>query len=505
VRFDYLHDKEIVTNDAKDPINDTDGLIRTNYERFWLRGMLDGYFEDPRWRFKVDVDVVSDQNYLREFKRGLGGFEDSREKLFDLFGRDLNERDDLRTTQIQVLRDWDRVSLAMLARYDQDPTLEHGNRPYSSNTQPQRLPEANLYLQRGRILEDMPLEAEGSAQLVRFQREKGSRGMRYEIAPRIALPLVSKYGSVIISGGVRHTQYATESRETIASDTGSNRGERRTIPDASVSAVTELAAVYPLAGKTLDARPETAGQTRWNAVQHMVQPRIAYTVSENVDQSNNPYYDLEDRIRPRNDITYSLVNILTRRREVVTLTETEKGTQAAALVDDYLEFLRLTLEQSYNIREARRSHSRDQYSRRPFGDMKAEFTVRPLTYLGLSFKSWWSPYERDFTQHDISLNFTEPNWGYVAIGYNYRGKIREYNRRRDQDIKTIGISGVLDIYGPWQIGGSYKADLHLRKDVERSFRIAYKHDCFTLYGEYAKDYDDERIGISIELIGLSQR
>ncbi len=504
-RFEYLYDKQIVTNDANDPINDRDGLIRDNYQRFWVRGMADGYFEDPRWRFKVDLDYVSDQNYLREFYRGLGGFEDTRNTLFNWFGRDLNERDAKRTSQAQILRDWERVSMALSARYDQDPSLEHGNRPYSSSTTPQRLPEVNLYLDKGRIFSELPLEIEASAQAVRFQRETGSTGMRYDLYPKITLPLVSRYGSVLISGGLHQTSYVTDRTEAIASDSGDNTGDSRTLPDATIAAMTELAAVYPLDSAPLKEDMDSIGQSRWNAIQHVVQPRVTYQLTENVDQTDNPFYDADDRIGPRNDLTYSITNILTRRREMVSLTTAEDGTQAAALAEDYLEFLRLALSQSYNIREAHRTDQLTRYERRPFGDIRAELTVRPVNYLRVRAKSYWSPYEEDFTLHDISLGFSDSYWGTLSFGYNYRAKIQEYDRRRARAVESLYISGMLNVWGPWSIGGVYRADLHANQDVERAIQVIYKHQCFTLYGEYTKDYDDERYSISIELLGLTDQ
>ncbi len=505
MRFDYLYDKEIVTNDAYDPVNSGDGLIRDNHQRFWLRGMADGFFEDPRWRFKMDLDYVSDQNYLREFKRGLGGFEDTRNELADWFGRDLNERDTLRTSQLQILRDWERVSLAVSARYDQDPSLEHGNRPYSSSTTVQRLPELDLYLNKGRIFEELPLEIEAAGQAVRFQRETGSTGMRYDVYPRLTLPLVSRYGSIIVSGGLHQTNYVTDRTEAIATDSGDNTGDSRTLPDATVAAMTELAAVYPLSSAPLNEDMDSIGQSRWNAIQHVIQPRVTYQLADNVDQTDNPFYDADDRIGPRNDLVYSITNILTRRREMVSLTTAEDGTHAAALVEDYLEFLRLTLAQRYNIREAQRTDQLDQYERRPFGDISAELTVRPLSYLTVAAKSFWSPYESDFTQHDIQLLFTDDMWGSVFFGYNYRAKIQEYDRRRNRDIESLYIGGMLNVWGPWSIGGVYRADLHANQDVERIIRVTYQHQCFTLYGEYMKDYDDERYSVSIELLGLTEQ
>lgn len=501
-RLDYIHDDKIVTDDRFDPVNSRDGLIRDNRHRFWLRGMYDGYFEDPTWRFKIDLDAASDQNFLREFKRDAGGFDRTREELFSRFGRDLNERDALRTSQIQILRDWERFSLAFSGRYDQDPRLEHGNAPYSSSTTPQRLPEVNAYLHRGSIVEGFPLEIEASAQAVRFQREEGARGMRYDIHPRVSLPLVSEYGSLVFSGGLRQTNYATERTETISTDSGDNTGDARTLGEFGLAAMTELAGVYDLGFEPLELQPESIGQTRWNAVQHVVQPRLNYQYTSKENQLDNPFYDSDDRISERNDLTFSLVNILNRRQEAVTMVTAEDGTQEIGLKEDYLEFLRFTLSQRYSFREMERTQDRDKYERRPFGDIQAELKVQPISWLNITAKSDWSPYLSAFTRHDISVGFNEADWGTVSFGYNFRRKLDEYTRRRGRDVESLSISGSLNVWDGFYVGGTYKVDLALRQDVERRITVMYQHECFTLYGDYIKDSDDERFQLSFELLGF---
>lgn len=501
-RLDYLYDKQVVGHESEDPVNKLDGLIRTNHDRFWLRGMYDGYFSDPRWRLKMNLDITSDQNFLREFRRNSSGFDKTRSELFQRFGRDLNERDDMRTTQIQLLRDWDRVSFALSGRYDQDPRLEHGNAPYSSSTTPQRLPEVNLYLHRGSIVETLPVEVEASAQMVRFEREQGARGMRYDLYPRVFVPLTSEYGSVVLGGGLRQTTYATERTERIWSDSGDNTGDSRMLAEVSAQAMTELAGVYEMGSAPLDLQPDAIGQTRWSSIQHVIQPRMSYSFIQNDNQDNNPYYDSDDRISARNELTFSLVNILNRRREVVALKTAADGSQDIVLSEDYLEFLRFSLTGRYSFRELQRSVERDVYERRPIGDIRAELAVSPISFLQLNVKSDFSPYEGDFTQHDITANYSDSNWGNLAIGYNYRARLSEYNRRRPSDIETISISGTLNMWGNWYVGGMYRADMHLSQDVERRITVTYAHECFTLYFDYIKDYDDERFQLSFELLGL---
>ncbi|MEG6505503.1 LPS-assembly protein LptD [Nitratidesulfovibrio sp. 1201_IL3209] len=503
LRFDWLYDNEVVDSDGDDPIDSNDGLIRTNHERYWLRGMFETRLGDPRWRLKGDLDFVSDQNYLREFKRGLGGFGDSRDNLFELFGRDINERDRYRTSQVMLTRDWDRVSVALGGRYDQDPELGNGNRRYSEDSLPQRLPEADVYLHRGALFEGLPLEVQASAQSVYFHRRNGTQGARHEVHPQLVLPVNGKYGSVISTVGLRQTVYDTERRESLPGDGGDSSGEGRTLPDYNVAASTEFARVYHLEGAPLTLSAEQAGQSRWTGIRHAVQPRVEYNNLPLVDQQDNPRYDDDDRIGARNELVYSITNVFTRKREVVQMKANDEGEAEPSLATDYLEFLRLKLQSGYDIREANRDDDLDTYERRPVLDYRAEVEYFPVAWLSWRSVTAWSPYTGDSTQHDHSLSLMDPDRGRLTMGYNWRAQIDEYRRSRARDINSLYLRGDAAVWGPWSVGGEYRVDIENGRDLERIFDIIYTHQCFKVIGRTTFDRDEERYEVLVVLPGLS--
>lgn len=504
LRFDWLEDSKTVDSEGDDPIAGYDNLIRTNSERFWLRGMFGTRLGDPRWRLKGDLDFVSDQNYLREFKRGPGGFEDSRDTLFSLFGRDINERERYRTSQAMLTRGWDRVSVALGGRYDQDPGLGHGNRPYSADTLPQRLPEADVYLHRGALFEGLPLEVQAAAQSVYFHRRTGTQGIRHEVYPQAVLPVNTSYGSVIPSVGLRQTLYDTERRESLPGDGGDSSGQSRTMPDYGVTTFTELARAYQLESAPLTLAAEQAGQSRWIGIRHAVQPRVVYKNLPQLDQDDNPRYDDDDRIGARNELVYSITNLFTRKRETVVMKTNREGAAEPALAADYLEFLRLTVQSGYDIREANRNDDLNAYERRPLLDYRAEVEYVPLAWLSWRSLTAWSPYTGSSTQHDHSLSLIDPNRGRLTMGYNWRSKLDEYNRTRYQDINALYLNGVVDVWGPWSVGGTYRVDISAGRDLERIFDVIYTHQCFKIIGRTTFDRAEERYELLLVLPGLSE-
>ena len=107
---------------------DDDGLTRKNRDRWWLRSKYDGWLGSPKWKIKLDLDLVSDQNYLRDFQDGPTGFDRTRETFLDTFGRDIENKDSLdRLSTAYVSRSWDRFGVVGMAQYDQNLAFKNGN------------------------------------------------------------------------------------------------------------------------------------------------------------------------------------------------------------------------------------------------------------------------------------------------------------------------------------------------------------------------------------------
>lgn len=502
MRFDWLDDLTTVKNDADDPIA-KDGLVRTNSERFWLRGMTEGRLGDPDWRYKLDLDYVSDQNFLREFNSGMSGFGKSRSQLFELFGRDIRELDRNRISQGMVYREWDRATVALSARYEQDPSLGHGNKNYSADTTVQRLPQLDVFLHKGRAFEEMPLEIEAEAQTVYFHRRNGTQGGRTEIAPRVTLPMNSRYGSVIASMGWRQTMYNTERAKGLDGEPAPT-GDYRSLPDYNVAAFTEVGRVWDLEDGALDPATEEVGTRHWKSVYHRVQPRIEYRNIANVDQDRNPYYDDSDRIGPRSELVYSVTNILTRKRgTVVPARDPDSEEEYQKVAYDYLDVIRWRLESGYDLREMDRNDDLEDYPRRPFMDMISDLRFGVFDWLGLYTRSYWSPYLGDFTRHDQGVTFTSQRWGYISTGYSYRPKLDEYNRKRTTTRNLATLTAAVNMWGPWSAAGHMYYDFVRQEGYERAFDLIYSNPCYKFILRYSYDVYDEGIEFLVELPGLT--
>lgn len=513
-RADWMYDKKRVT-DSNSGEYTGDGLVRDNYERYWLRGMIDTRLPDPEWRFKMDIDYVSDQYFLSEFEDGMSGFMRSREELKNWFGRDLQEKDLKRISGFVLSRDWDRFSVALSSIYSQDQTLGNGNRARDLDDTVQRLPQLDAFLHKGRLISWLPLEVDATAQAAYMYRRSGTRGARYEIIPRLTLPLNTRFGSIIASGGVYQTFYDTErsSRQTdfvgdvLLSDGRSIGGERqdgssRTVPEFNVAAFTELARVYDLTSPPLQLSKETVGDSRWTALRHSIQPRLEFRHREYENQDRNPRYSSEDRLSAQTELVYSLTNVITRKRESVVMEKDENGQMAPAVKTSYQDMVRLRLEQAFNRREATRDDDRDIYPRRPFGDVFAELEVWLTDNVSFNTRNDWSPYENEFTRHQSGVRFAIPEYGSAYVGYDLRNAIDEYTRYRNDDVRYLRLGFDTAQFGAWSLHARLTHDYRNLDNKETDIDLVYNHQCFKIIGRVSVEPQEENYQVYFMLTGL---
>lgn len=506
-RFDYMYDAEVALRESQEPSPlDEDGLVRTNHDRFWLRSMFNGQIPEPELDVKLDLDFVSDQNYLREFKSGLSGYTYSRDLLEEEFGRSINEIDQDRVSTLLVSRDWSRGLVAGMVQYTQPVDYGHGNTSLEYAPQLQKLPELSGYLYKDRLpgLENLPLELQADLVYTNYRRNYGSTGGRFDFHPKLSVPLESAYGAVIPSVGFRQTFYSIDNHEPVDdAPEGDTDNTSRSYVDVNVEAESEVYKVFDFGVGPMDVSLDSLGDSRWTAVKHSIQPRVSYNYIPDVDQDDNPFFDEEDRVQRRSDITYSLTNLVTRKREEVVMRTDSVNDPQPGLSIDYLDVFRLRLEQSYDFEEATRSDRKDDYERRPFSDILADATVRLDDWVSLNNKTWFSPYLTEFTEHAHTLILEVPNWVATSFGLDFMRDVDEYKRQERPDMSVLDLGLDLSLFGGWSVGAGYKADLENEKNLETSLGLSYKHQCFDIAVEGTTTPLEDRVEAWVNLTGIS--
>lgn len=501
-RFDYLHDDTSVDSEADESEQfQGDGLTRPNHSRYWLRSKYDGYVGSPDWNVKIDLDYVSDQDYLREFESGVSGFDASQEEFLDQFGRDIAESDaQNRTSTALLTRSWEKTGVAAKLQYTESTNYMNGNNPGDKNPTVQRLPEFDFFAFKDNVPGAGPLEWEMGSQFTYFWRQYGTTAGRLDVNPALSLPLKAGGFTFIPKAGLRETVYAVTRKENDPNLTDDSM-PTRTLPELGVSAFTELYRTFSL-DHTLRANYTTVGESEWTALKHSIQPRVEYSyIPRNDYQERLPEFDRDDRISRTNTITYSLTNVLDRKRETVSL---DKSTDKASLAPDYIDFFRLRLEQSYDFFEATRSVDLDEYPRRPFSDILAELTIKPLRYLSLTLRTYFSPYIGDVTEHDHYLTLSDDDLGSVYFGLSFKEPVDEFTRQHQDRMRVIRLGGEVFLTSKFTAGVDWEFDAVDQKNIERRLRLAWNHECFTLRLIYSDTDYDTRFSAQIDLFSFGE-
>lgn len=499
-RADWMRDRERHDTVENEPSRfHDDGLFRPNKDRYWLRAKYDGYAPRAGWSYKVDIDYVSDQNYLREFKSGHSGFNTSRNQFLDKFGRDLEDYDSLiRTNIVSAAKYWSNVGLDARLTYSDNLRYRNSNLPSSLNPTIQKLPEINLNLFRTGI-GNTPFEIEATNQATYFWREYGTRGTRLDVHPRLSTPLRNSFGTLTPSIGWRQTAYYIDQFENDPAGRNTDDNlQTRGMYDININAFTNIFKVFDL-NSMPDMSPENVGKTRWTKVKHSIRPEIDYDFIPEVSQDKYPRFDSVDRISPREELTYSLANVFTNRTDTVI-----QGAETSdpSIRTRYRDFLRIKFEQAYDFREARRREDIDQYSQRPFSDLLTEITVNPNNYLSLRNKTWYSFYESMVTEHEHTLTMTWPEKVSAWFSLDFLNEIDEFKRRINSKTSILELGTTLDFVKNWQVTFVYRRDLEEKKDIERSLSLTYRHQCYNLQFIFEKTDYDHRYEVRINLLNL---
>ncbi len=520
-----IYDKERVSIPGMSRVDENLNTVRTNHDRYWLRGMADGFLGASLWQYRSNIDYVSDQDFLREFNQGPTGFTRSRDSLFRMFGRDLQEDDQNRVSALLLSRDWQRVGIVASARYEQDPALGHGNlRSRNEDELVQRLPQLDLFLYKGRIVPQFPLEIETQFESGYMYRAEGTTGWRSEIYPRLSFPLDLKYGSLIGTVGLRQTYYDTDRKDHTSlramymdnSASPRQTGESRSLVDMDIQGYTQASRIWRLEDESsLELTPDNAGKRLWTAVRHEIQPRIRYSRTPHVDQEKNPFYIAEDRILPTNELTYSITNIITRKGAVVSVTG-EGDKQQAQRTTMYQELVRWRLESGYDFEEAERERYRDEYGRRPFMDVLSDLEVYPWPWFGYRGKTYVSVYDGEVTRHDHDINLRYGNKISWLTGFSFRDKFYDYRRKfqyenwnnvqLSSNLRLLHNDLTVNLTPEWSVRIDDYRDMReggsMGKTYDQSIDLAYTAQCYRIVGRYRYDGYDKSYSVMVELPGI---
>ncbi len=353
------------------------GYTHTNQDRYWLRGKIDHDLPDDLYT-RIDLDVVSDRDYLTEFNTGYTGFTQTNYRYLSMYGRNFqNNTADQRLNTIKVLKAWDFMSL------ETNFLAVNDVRPYSSVSTPLwTLPGIDF---TGSLpLGESSFTVDWNADYINLWREDGVGGQRLDLFPRLSTPVpLGPYLESRAEAGLRNTSYMV----TTYGDGVWTHEEspNRTLFNLHGEVGTTLLRNFGLNGIEVSS---------WD---HLFRPRIEYDYAPQTNQDDLPLFDGVDRIQESNAFTYGIDNFFTLFGD-----NTSKSGR---------DFGYFKVWESYDLRS--------EYSDHPLTPISFKLGWTPFNYFSLAYQTDVGVYGEGVTLYRIGSSYLSSRGDSLGIDYQY--------------------------------------------------------------------------------------
>jgi LPS-assembly protein len=501
--FTYLRDD---LDDGADLAEEykNDGLIRREINRFWLRGKADHDFGD-NLTGRLDLDLVSDQDYLQEFKEGVMGFTASNSLFLDGFGRDLQEETIVeRESSLQLIKVWDTMVAGAEVRTRQNAAhdirlgADNGNNVLEAGefTLLSRSPSPLQALPRldftGRqSLRGTRLTTAWESEYVNYWRSEGVAAQRLDLHPKLIsfLPRVG-WLEGRVSGGVRETAYQLEAY-------GDSSWEQDSFQDRQA---------YDFTGNmaTVFLREFARGDTGW--LEHLVRPNLLYEYLTRTRElpsldgttGARSFFDGTDRLERKNWLTWQLNNYFTLGGV------SSKG-------DFWNRNLGLfKILQTYDLREENPESSGLAADERRYAwsDLRLETAVSPVGNWTIGYETNLSMYGKGVTRYELLNQYSLAGGHALGLSYRYlrdSGMVAPYfytdfGESAHDLIGSVGARLTDTLFASFYLVRSFSED----HTVESRARLVYQPACWMMELETSKTADDHRVMLIFSLEGIGR-
>ncbi|MBU1565060.1 MAG: LPS assembly protein LptD [Proteobacteria bacterium] len=419
-----------------------------NSDRYWLRGKAD-YTLGDGWQSRLDLDIVSDQDYLSEFNSGVTGFRKTYANYIQAFGRGFqNQTDYNRQNSLKTLRSLKGMSFEanLLA-------INEANTNASDSYTPLwKLPGVGFS-------GTLPLwETKNyfiwNTSYVNYWRKDGTGGHRVDLKPGISAPIpVSPYLETLAQVTLRETFYYIQTYGD--AEWEKDDVQNRVLPEYKIEVATTL------------ERDFLTGEGKLDGFTHQVRPFIKYDHVPGLDQTRYPQWDDVDLINVRNGITYGMDNFL----NALSSEGDKKGTVWDAAT--------LRVEQAWDLRK--------DPSDEPLSAIFSKLGWAPFPTARITYKNSYDIYDSAFTSHTFGGVYQNSRGDQFGLDYSFKDKsYRELNDFNSfgllEDIKQINANfrSPLPFISSWVAGGKIEHSLSQDETINANGSLTYMANCWSL-------------------------
>ncbi|SCY57817.1 LPS-assembly protein LptD [Desulfoluna spongiiphila] len=481
-----LNDRKIDDGTSENSDYGYDGSPdRTNTDRYWFRGKADQELPGG-FKAKLDLDWVSDQDYLREFKDGPGGFDATQDDMEEYMGRTIEDHTDtVRTNKLSVSKTTNAFTASLSGIWNDDVVARSQD---TEDSTLQQLPSLTVSQSRS-ALGTSPFQMSMTGGATSFYRQDLTSslydGERTYILPKVYMPFKVGAFSVDPSAGVRGLWWDIDTEDSASAFSGTHS---TAVPEFTTDISTEFYKIF-----NTDA--DWADKAR-----HRLKPTLTYDWQERLDDTEYPTFDTVDELDGKNQITLKLDSILTSKKNGESLPV-------------YRDLLTATISQTWDIQEDREtdpSQWRNGLTKEPFRPFYAELIFNPVMNLYFKFDGTWSWYESEMlTQNSALILGTEETKLFSISHRKKRDPLESIHESLGipasssyESTDSLVARLKMDIFDRITLDCDYERDLEESEDIKKSVGLTYTSSCWALFTRYEDSTDDTKIVFGVELTGL---
>ncbi len=437
---------------------------RTNITRYWLRGRSDTRAPEGVTA-RLDLDYVSDQDYLREFEDTLAGL-DWKPDLEKESGRPVEEmRSPTRRSALRLAKDTDDFILHGTATYAQVPE----NPSIDKTTQPLM----------GLSLLSLPIRVNPVPAFFTLDsgydyvwREEGQDGHRMDVSPLISAPFWT--GPYL--EWEPYVRYTYNGR-WLGDGYGRKEEQYRTAYETGARVSTDLERIYDISWG--DA----------TGMMHKISPVLSYRHRELVENWNlkekKPWFEPIEFEGDINQVNFSIENFFNGRHV------NKKGRKT------YQQWATFDVTQGYDLLEAKKPLKAGQ-RRKPYTPLSLEMTFTPNSTINLSANASWDHYDESINRAYASLDLYLPRAGglrdMLKLDYLYRAGIEE----------SLQLESEVNLFYGFSVGGYLQQDYFENHNISNGYWVRYLDQCWGVRLAMENDDVRTRVMLVFELVGLGE-
>ncbi|MCL1979963.1 MAG: LPS assembly protein LptD [Proteobacteria bacterium] len=432
-------------------------FTHTNANRYWLRGKADQ--EIGPWTTRLDLDIASDLDFLREFNTGSTGFDVTQAKFLGVFGRSFNDKTNkYRENTLASLRSWNYGGSLLVEAAavndisEQVYTADNPSRPWTlpSLTYSGLVPIAFLGGGPG---------FQWDANYSSFWRDKGVGAQRIDLMPMLTtgIPL-SPYLEANVSGGIRNTSYLID-------DNGATAWQDKNTANRFMSLLEgEI-------GTTL-ARDFAVNFGSANTLSHTVRPFVSYARTSIPDKKLLPQFDAVDKLEEENAVYIGFNNFFSL-----------SGERNGREFDRDLGFFKI--KQGYDLRSEK--------SNTPLTPLIIETGLYPAERMRIKYTTNIDYYGDGAFLHSIE-----------ADCYSSRGDRFSLDYRYNEQENINSVRGSLWYLLPYNLAAGYSLERAIEQDetIEETVRLRFIQPCWSVELSASNTPGDQTFMLTFRLANI---